>query len=79
MAKRPQRPRDFAQLGKLIVDMATGQAPSDAPIAKESLKAVAGRKGGLKGGKGRAEKLSSAKRKSIATKAARARWRSASA
>jgi len=24
MAKRPKRPRDFAQLGKLIVDIATG-------------------------------------------------------
>lgn len=33
-----------------------------------------GRKGGLKGGKARAEKLSARKRKAIAQKAARARW-----
>jgi len=33
-----------------------------------------GRKGGLKGGKARAKKLSSAKRKMIAQKAAQARW-----
>ena len=33
-----------------------------------------GRKGGLKGGKARAEKLSAKKRKEIAQKAAMARW-----
>lgn len=33
-----------------------------------------GRRGGLKGGKARAEKLSSKKRKMIAQKAAKARW-----
>ena len=33
-----------------------------------------GRLGGLKGGKARAEKLSAAARKRIATKAAQARW-----
>jgi hypothetical protein len=34
----------------------------------------ANRKGGLKGGKARAKKLSPAKRKAIAKKAAAARW-----
>jgi hypothetical protein len=34
-----------------------------------------GRRGGLKGGKARAKKLSPAKRKSIAKKAAAARWK----
>jgi hypothetical protein len=34
-----------------------------------------GRKGGLKGGKARAEKLSAKKRKEIAQKAAHARWK----
>jgi len=34
-----------------------------------------GRKGGLKGGKARAEKLSSEKKSEIAKKAAQARWR----
>ncbi|HEV7643314.1 MAG TPA: hypothetical protein VGO50_05160 [Pyrinomonadaceae bacterium] len=33
-----------------------------------------GRRGGLKGGKARAEKLTPARRKEIALKAARARW-----
>jgi hypothetical protein len=34
-----------------------------------------GRKGGLKGGKSRAKKLSANQRKAIAKKAAQARWR----
>lgn len=34
-----------------------------------------GRKGGLKGGKARAEKLSSDRRKAIARKAAQKRWK----
>jgi hypothetical protein len=29
MVRRPHRPRDFAQLAKLVVDMATGEAPRD--------------------------------------------------
>jgi hypothetical protein len=33
------------------------------------------RKGGLKGGKARAKKLSPVQRRTIATKAARARWK----
>lgn len=74
--KRPKRPRDFAQLGKLTVDIATGQAPPDPDplILPESPRAIVGRKGGLKGGKARAKKLSAAKRKAIAKKAAESRW-----
>jgi hypothetical protein len=37
---------------------------------------VSGKKGGLKGGKARAEKLSPEKRSEIAKKAARSRWQS---
>lgn len=29
MAKRPKRPKDPAQLAKLVVDMATGKVPND--------------------------------------------------
>jgi hypothetical protein len=42
--------------------------------AKDPLAVELGRRGGLKGGKARAAKLSAAERKAIATKAARARW-----
>ncbi len=72
--KRPRRPRDFAQLAKLIVDMATGAAPRDPEPQPDSPAIRARRKGGLKGGKARAKKLSAKRRKTIAAKAARTRW-----
>lgn len=71
-------PRDANQLAKRIVDLATGEAPADAPPEGGPVKnpnAVAlGRLGGLKGGKARAAKLSKKKRADIAKKAAAARW-----
>lgn len=78
MAKHPKRPRDPNQLAKLIVGMATGEAPESQPDSSESGKnpaAVAlGRLGGLKGGAARRDKLSPEKRKEIAKKAADSRW-----
>ena len=76
MAKRPARPRDPNQLAKLILDMTTGDAANDSPKAPESAATAARRKGGVKGGKARAMKLTAAKRKRIAKKAARTRWKS---
>ena len=73
--KRPRRPRDANQLAKLIVDMATGVVARDLAPSPETPLTEARRKGGLKGGKARAKKLSARKRKAIAKKAARARWR----
>lgn len=75
----PRRPRDPFQLAKLIGDIATGQAAEPAPPTKDARQqaaALLGRLGGLKGGKARAKSLSAAKRKAIARKAAKARWRS---
>lgn len=75
MAKHPKRPRDPSQLAKLIVDMATGQAPPDTTVDRKDPAAVAlGRKGGLKGGRARAASLSAKKRAEIAKKGAKARW-----
>jgi hypothetical protein len=75
MAKRPARPRDPNQLAKLIlVDMTTGELPNDSPKAPDSPAIQARRKGGLKGGKARAKKLSVARRKAIAKRAASVRW-----
>lgn len=64
-------------MAKLIVDMATGEAPPDtvADDGKNPAAVALGRLGGLKGGKARAEKLSKAKRAAIAKKAAAARWK----
>lgn len=81
MPKHPKRPKDTNQLAKLIADMATGDAPSEPILTEDDHKnpnAVAlGRLGGLKGGKARAAKLSSKKRKEIAKKAVEARWNKA--
>ena len=74
MPSWPKCPGDFSQRAKLIVDIATGQAPPDPPIPPESPRAIVGRTGGLKGGKARAKALSPRKRTAIAKKAARARW-----
>lgn len=74
-----KRPHDPNQLAMAIVDLATGQAEDRELAAEDSGKnpaAVAlGRLGGIKGGKARAEKLSPAKRRQIARKAASARWK----
>ena len=48
--------------------------PPEPPEEKNPAKVVAGRKGGLKGGKARAATLAPRKRKQIAKKAALARW-----
>lgn len=74
-----KRPRDANQLAKRIVDLATGQVEDRELTPEEQGKdpaAVAlGRKGGLKGGKARAEKLSPERRAQLAREAARARWK----
>lgn len=72
--KRPRRPRDPNQLAKLIVDMATGEAPRDPEPQPETPTIRARRKGGKKGGKARARKLSARRRRAIAKKAALKRW-----
>jgi hypothetical protein len=74
-SSKPKRPRDQNQLAKLIVDIATGETQDKAPDEGKNPAAVElGRRGGLKGGKARAEKLSARRRSQIAKKAAAARW-----
>lgn len=70
-----KRPRDTNQLAKFIVDLGTGQVEEKKTDNGKNPKTVErARKGGLKGGKARAEKLSATKRKEIAKKAAEKRW-----
>jgi hypothetical protein len=71
--KRPKRPRDPNQLGKLIVDLSTGDAKESAGPIDTPAVAFA-RLGGLKGGPARSATLSKTQRKQIAKKAAEARW-----
>ena len=74
-----KRPTDPNELAKQLVDEATGDAPKFDPDEGKDPAAVAlGRKGGLKGGKARAEKMTPEQRAESARKAAQARWRNRS-
>jgi hypothetical protein len=70
MAKQSKKPADLNRLAAAIV----GDATDETPPQPENLRAKAGRAGGLKGGKQRAKRLSSARRSEIARAAANARW-----
>lgn len=72
-----RRPRDANELGRQIVDEATGEAPPvpDPDAGKDPAAVALGRKGGLKGGKARAAKMTPEERSEAARKAAAARWR----
>jgi hypothetical protein len=73
MKHKSGKESDINVLAKSIVDAATkGKAPTEDAI--RAVMREMGRRGGLKGGKARAEKLSVAKRREIATKAALIRW-----
>ena len=70
-----KRSRDVNELAKQLVDEATGDAPKFDPDAGKDPAAVAlGRRGGLKGGKARAERMTPEQRTDAAKKAAAARW-----
>lgn len=70
-----KRPRDINERAKMIVGIATGEVEDKPDYGDKNPAAVElGRLGGRKGGKARAEKLSAARRKAIAKKAARKRW-----
>ena len=70
-----RRPRDLNSLAASIVNDATDETPEPEPDDGKDPAAVAlGRKGGLKGGKARAEKLTAEERSAAAKKAAETRW-----
>ena len=71
--KRP--PKDPNQLAKYILDVTTGEAEKIEPPKKNAAAKALSQLGASKGGKARAKNLSAKKRKDIATKAARTRWR----
>ena len=72
--KRLPRPRDPLQLGKLIVDIATGQVEDNVEDGKDPAAVELGRRGGLKGGQARSARLSPEQRREIARKASAKRW-----
>jgi len=70
--KRKKKEHDFAVTAFRVMQEATGQVEKEPKT--ETDYAALGRKGGLKGGKARAEKLTPEQRSEIAKKAAHARW-----
>jgi len=77
MQKRSRKlPRDTNQLGKAIVDIATGNVtPEPDPGAGKDPAAVSlGRRGGLIGGKVRAAIMTKKQRSESAKRAAMVRW-----
>ncbi len=75
MTKHPKRPRDLNQWAKHMVDLATGNATESNPHEGKDVAAVSlGQRGGLKGGKARADKLTPERRAEIAKQAAKTRW-----
>lgn len=75
MPKRSSINGDGDELSKLLTArLSDGDAPLPDEI-RHLLAVTLGRRGGLKGGKARAEKLSAEERSEIAKKAAQARWK----
>jgi hypothetical protein len=68
--KRTPRPRDPVQLGKLVVDIATGQVPDMVDDGKDAGAAAMGRKGGAS----RAAAMTPEQRAKVARAAAMKRW-----
>lgn len=72
MTKRSKKPADLNRLAAAIV----GDATDETPQAPESSQVRAGRAGGRKGGKVRAERMTAEERSVAARRAAQARWKS---
>lgn len=77
-------PKDANQRAYEIVRLVTEEPEEPTPTVEEPKKersaiseylATIGRRGGLKGGKARAEKLTATRRSEIAKKAANVRWK----
>ena len=74
--KRPKRPRDPAQLAKLMIDIASGEVEDREPTPEEQGKNPHAAALGRKGGAARAKSMSAEQRAEIARKAAKSRWKS---
>jgi hypothetical protein len=76
-ASKTGKKRDFTQIAKDIIDRVTGNAPPEPPDTRNPHAVALSQLGASKGGKARAKKLSAKRKKEIALKAVKARWRKA--
>lgn len=74
MPKRSRKPADLNKMAAAIVEQATDESEVDPYEGKDPAAVELGRRGGLKGGKARAAKLTAEERSAAAKKAAQARW-----
>jgi hypothetical protein len=72
--KQAKRPTDVNELARHLVETSTGENIQTISASLSAYMAAIGRKGGQIGGRRRLETLSARKRRSIAKKAAQARW-----
>jgi len=75
-SRKPKQRLDLNQLARRIVAESTGEAKRTPPPdeGKDPIAVELGRRGGLKGGKARASKMTKKQRSESAKKAALARW-----
>jgi hypothetical protein len=79
-SSKRSKDRDFAVTAFRVVEAAIGEHMDGEPLEhikdeKNPAAVALGRRGGMKGGKARAEKLTPEERRRIAKKAAAARWK----
>jgi hypothetical protein len=77
MAKRSKKPADLNRLAASIVGEATDETLAHDDEGKDPAAVALGRRGGKKGGKARASKMTAEQRSAAARKAALARWKKA--
>lgn len=73
MEKRSKKPADLNRLAAALVNDATDENPP-ADDGKDPAAVALGRKGGQKGGRARAAKMTPEQRSEAARRAAKARW-----
>jgi hypothetical protein len=75
MQPRRKRPRDPAQLAKLMIDIASGEVEDREPTPEGRGKDPAAAALGRKGGAARAKAMTPIERTAVARKAAKTRWK----
>lgn len=76
MPKRTRIPHDEAQNALRVIEQTLGEELISPEKEKDPIAVELGRRGGLKGGKARAARLSARKLSAIGKKGAKARWAS---
>lgn len=74
MPKRSSKPADLNKLAAAVVAEATSEEPVDPYEGKDPAAVELGRRGGLRGGKARAERMTAEERSKQARQAAVVRW-----